>query len=557
MSIQLVDAVDTMLNAGQSVLPQQYGGSYIGAATYAQLRAYTGDATRIQIGGRNNYFDGASGIAVRTGNKPDNDGTVWVDALGRSWERQYSGAVNVRWFGAVGKQLGDDTAPFNAAVLACALAGGGRVVAPFDTYKILGKVLLPSNVELDLCGSTLLGSGLGFAGSGLTVTGTGTMFETGYLDGGVIVTNIGTPNESHLITGLRVYGGTIKNVGTAFNLFNFNWQSALREIQFENVGVPVKAKCSWYGKFHLLTSLFDAGGTTEAAFQFSDFVNVENLTSLFCTGRHLAYKFSGGISGLLLSTLSAEGCTNGMLFEGEINPLNIDSCYFEDIAGTAIDMTHASAKRAVKIDNCWFYTVGTGIAGTEMTGGEIGDGNHFNNVTTKVSIADNASTIRVRIPQRFIADNTTLTPASAASIGYNIGPNIDLSWRSTVFSNATGRAIISTQSTGQPVDLPYYGYVDYIPGKVPFCTVTPYSGGVDIDTNIFPSFVASGPVILRITDGDGVKNFFGQFYGTNVAMASSVPGATVTAYNSSGKLRINVSGLNGTPSVIEGIIRLA
>jgi len=81
-------------------LGAEYGSSLIGAATYAQLRAYTGDATRIQIGGRSNYFDGAHGIAVRTGNKPDNGGTVWKDGLGRSWERQFSGPVNVLWWGA-------------------------------------------------------------------------------------------------------------------------------------------------------------------------------------------------------------------------------------------------------------------------------------------------------------------------------------------------------------------------------------------------------------------------------------------------------------------------
>lgn len=146
MSIQLVDAVDAMLNAGESVLPREYGGSYIGAATYAQLRAYTGDATRIQIGGRDNYFDGCSGIAVRTGSKPDNDGTVWVDALGRSWEREFSGPVEVRWFGATGAG-GDYTTEIRNAIAASV----GKTLSFHDGGDFrCGQNDLPSNIRIEV-----------------------------------------------------------------------------------------------------------------------------------------------------------------------------------------------------------------------------------------------------------------------------------------------------------------------------------------------------------------------------------------------------------------------
>jgi hypothetical protein len=101
-------------------LAGQYGSALVGAATYAQLRAYTGDATRIQIGGRSNYFDGAGGIFVRTGIAADNDGTVLVDALGRSWVRQFTGATQAIWFGVVAdwnESTGTDvTARIQAAI---------------------------------------------------------------------------------------------------------------------------------------------------------------------------------------------------------------------------------------------------------------------------------------------------------------------------------------------------------------------------------------------------------------------------------------------------------
>lgn len=85
--------------AHTAALAGAYGSSLVGAATYAQLRSYTGNATRIQIGGRENYFDGGHGVFVRTGTAADNDGTVLRDALGRSWERQFNGPANAKWWG--------------------------------------------------------------------------------------------------------------------------------------------------------------------------------------------------------------------------------------------------------------------------------------------------------------------------------------------------------------------------------------------------------------------------------------------------------------------------
>lgn len=101
MSIQLDVAVDAMLGAGQSVLPQQYGGSYIGGATYAQLRAYTGNATRIPLIGRATAGDGGEGVVIRSGSAPDDDGIYFIDALGRGWVREFNGEADTRWYGFV------------------------------------------------------------------------------------------------------------------------------------------------------------------------------------------------------------------------------------------------------------------------------------------------------------------------------------------------------------------------------------------------------------------------------------------------------------------------
>jgi polygalacturonase len=51
-------------------------------------------------------------------------------------------------FGAMGDGTTDDKPAFDAAILACAGSGGGRVVVPAGTYLVKGPIVLDSNVNL-------------------------------------------------------------------------------------------------------------------------------------------------------------------------------------------------------------------------------------------------------------------------------------------------------------------------------------------------------------------------------------------------------------------------
>ncbi len=84
---------------------------------YQDLAGYSGKSEALDITG-----EGVAGRFYRRGEALSNGGTVIKDALGRSWEREYSGAVNVKWFGAKGNFDGltgdDDTDAIKAAAKA-------------------------------------------------------------------------------------------------------------------------------------------------------------------------------------------------------------------------------------------------------------------------------------------------------------------------------------------------------------------------------------------------------------------------------------------------------
>jgi hypothetical protein len=126
--------------------------------SYAALRVI--DATSFVSGYQANVAgyaaidDGGGGIFIYdpTSVLADNDGTVLAPAngIGR-WLRQYSGAVNVKWFGAKGDGATNDAAAIQAAIDLVEAAGGGAVYFPATStgYNLTSTltVLLP-NVTL-------------------------------------------------------------------------------------------------------------------------------------------------------------------------------------------------------------------------------------------------------------------------------------------------------------------------------------------------------------------------------------------------------------------------
>lgn len=101
-----------------------------GFIDYSKLRAYSGPAIRAQV-----LQKGLSGHFSRTAEAiPDNGGTVIVDALGRSWVREFSGRVAATWFST------DGTLTAAAVTAALDAAKEGSVVSAVG--DITGAVMV-------------------------------------------------------------------------------------------------------------------------------------------------------------------------------------------------------------------------------------------------------------------------------------------------------------------------------------------------------------------------------------------------------------------------------
>lgn len=118
-------------------------------SSYADLRAYAGELTAVYVRCVASIFDGGAGVFrvdAADMTTADNGGTVLVDAVGRRWKREFSGVINVRWFGATGNGVTSDSAAVQAA-LTFGGSVGVRVYAPAGTYKLTSQLYLNSPVS--------------------------------------------------------------------------------------------------------------------------------------------------------------------------------------------------------------------------------------------------------------------------------------------------------------------------------------------------------------------------------------------------------------------------
>lgn len=109
---------------------------------YAALRSYDGQADGVYVYGYSAISDGGQGVFTYDASdilSSDNDGTIIVDVSGRRWKRQYSGPINVLWFGADQSGVSTSSSKIQTAL------NLDDIYIPAGTYLLTTRIEWPSN----------------------------------------------------------------------------------------------------------------------------------------------------------------------------------------------------------------------------------------------------------------------------------------------------------------------------------------------------------------------------------------------------------------------------
>lgn len=542
--------------------------------------------------GYNKKGDGGGGTFYwQTGSFTGNSGTIFPKAAvgsnpGGAWIRVVDSPVSVKWFGAIGDGVTDDTTPIRSAIIYIAgtqptsSASGNEIPSrnfsqiahvlrfPTAKYKVNGVLYLPSGVILDGEHSTLVGKG---TSTDYWKTG-GTLFESGYINSsGTLVSNIGTAVESERVVYSEVKNFVIQYYGIAFNLYNCNEATRFENLLFSDCyQAMIMNRCffSYLNNCYSRTSLASnyLTGFDQAAFVFNNASNIITVNDMSAAGRNIGYQFEGPINSMIITNLDAENVNIGILFKGTstnsdaVNPLTITSCYFENVYTSALKFDTFTVNNLEVFGN-WFLncTACCTFTNTALYNGKISAYNTFNSSPFIVKL--DAFTQQYSV--NFVVEPYTLSvptldaPPSfqdgTLPSGYSsLSPNINLEGYKTVYSS-TGTKDVAFRGEYAPynyvVPKYYTGRSGYVAGVIPYCTweVT----NINATTHVFDAIIhtdiyydAGMSVFFNFTLGD--YNYAYTFRGKVLngdLLLEGMPAKKIDIAQTSSKLDFKISGL--------------
>ncbi|WP_241362635.1 hypothetical protein [Escherichia coli] len=266
--------------------------------------------------------------------------------------------------GEVNPSRHDDTAAFQAALVAAWRAGGVKVVAtPWKSYYIAGKVYVlasesPSSIEatnfpkrriqvIDFQGARIVGRD--------NTSDTSNVFlETGYITPtGTISSVFGKSEEEYLTIGTAIRNATLINFYQGFRLRDHVFGCEVTDIAGQDVQQLVYTERCFYS---LYRNLQCNGSYTVGVhrYEFRDEVSIQPLISVHTGECDVGIKFVSAVEALTLFNCGIESFrTHGVQIQGAYN-IKFDSCYIESNHPSVYGCIATSAN-AITMDNCWVY----------------------------------------------------------------------------------------------------------------------------------------------------------------------------------------------------------
>ncbi|WP_277980494.1 hypothetical protein [Sphingomonas phyllosphaerae] len=445
-----------------------------------------------------------------------------------------------------------NTAALNAAILHVAASGGGTLIfdASTEGYGIIGPIVLPSCVHIDLNGQLLLGRR----------RPQDVLFVSGVLHDGEIRSNLGSAPETEIVTGAAVFNGRIEDCYRAFHLRNFGKGCFLRDI--------VSRNCVQFGRFErcffLLLDSVSAVGFSDAAiptFHFIDQTNAVTLRRLSAVTEY-GLCIEDGASAVILDGYSFEGGTTAVRLIGDCLGMDFRGGYYEAVTGHAFDLRRAGVCSANWNSN-YFNHVDTIFddGGEHTTATLMGEWQSSNYVVSvpnagfaKLGVARNL--MKVSGPRNFVRFEAPYRNDAAPAFPDNW--QISSNTRSVFESGQTGSSLtdIRTRSSVSAGTLPLVRSGDTgnpVEGTVPMCVVTTSKGvgaTVLIDTAIaWRPATLFAKYILSVQDASGTVRLFGDIYGCDV-VPHDKSGKLVRLLNKNGFVRLSIGDFDARASEI-------
>lgn len=403
-------------------------------------------------------------------------------------EAKLAQIVSVIDFGADPTGAIDSTNEIQAAYNYLANQGGGKVIWPRATYYVTGTIVFGGNTETDGCKSRINANGQ-------------LLFDTGYLSGGVLVSNNATAvgDYSTAVFNSSIGNFIIYDADDVFRLFKFLSGSRIHDIECQNTtGRLIRARECFYSNFERLIR-YGAANDGIAG------------TGNFTLGSNVA----------TVSNATATQLSNGMVFR--------TTAAFP-VATTSITTVGAAGSGGVGLTNVTLNQVSnlTAAAGTANSG----------------FVAISSANIVPLYDFTTANSNIVFNKCSAAS-----------RWLGWSLNEVNSSTFISPDITACTIGMAFTGsctantitaaYVENVKNYVYDCTAANAAASLDIGPSNY--YLCSGVITAGLT---------GQVSGT-LNLGATVPGYTPYGFSSAGSAFIDLNSPNAKMVVIGGPTDLA